>query len=73
MIDCEEKLKQLGVNLILHYVPESLAPGYRRECVDRAYQLAQNAALEALTVKEKYEAELFSKEREEALSYLYLD
>ena len=38
LIVCEEKLRQMGVNLLLRFVPKSVAANYRMGCIDKANQ-----------------------------------
>ena len=63
LIACEEKLKQLGVNLLLHFLPSGLnRASYYMECLEKAHQLAYEAVDEVLAMENKYFEELFSGE-----------
>ena len=58
VIACEEKLRQLGVDLLLHFVPRTANAKYRMECFDKVNQLAYKAAEEVFNMREKYYDEL---------------
>ena len=63
LIACEEKLKQLGVNLLLRFLPSGLnRASYRMECLEKAHQLAYEAVGEALAMENKYIEESFPEE-----------
>ena len=64
LIDCEEKLRQMGVNLLLHFVPQATGAEYRMGCIDKANKLAHEAVGEALDMENKYFEESISKQYE---------
>ena len=59
LIICKEKLEQMGVDLLLHFVPNPSSANYRVECINKANQLAHKAAEEAFNMKEEYYDKLF--------------
>ena len=66
IIACKEKLRQLGIDLLLHFVPSGLTrASYRMGYFDKVNRLAHEAADEACIMAEKYFDELFSKEYED--------
>ena len=71
LIDCEEKLRQIGVKLLLHFVPKTTGAKYRMECIDKANQLAYEAADAAFNMEAEYFVEWYFKEYGDLLDNPY--